>query len=134
MIDTQLELTDKYLMSAIGSATTTTLSNEYDFSADDHNLGLSGLRLRAQLSGDSVTCNTTIQVIVQDAPDSSGSSGTYANLISSIVHPAANCVAGFVLMDVGLPTDMQQWVRVQIASGANITTATYLNVYIYSTK
>ena len=139
MIDSYLELADKWDVTAgtSGASEVTVGADQFDFSAAAHNLGLSSLRFRVQITGDSLAAGfgTKAKFRLQDAPDSgSGSPGSYNYILDTLEHAAADLVPGFIIMDVGLPLDLQRWVRLRMDPLANVTNQVYINAYIYTLK
>ena len=143
MIDKQFELCDRFDMDAIASSTIVTAAslsasiNEYDFGGANHQNALSSIRFSAEISSDSsaALAGDTIQIILQDAADSSGSSGTYSSILYSFIWPASSATpAGQILLDVGLPLDLKQWFRASIKPGGAISSTSYLSMYLYTLR
>ncbi len=143
MIDKQFELCDRFDLDDIGGGTTIVTAasipsvlNEYDFGGAAHQNALSTIRVRAELSSDSAElAGSSITLVLQDAPDSSGSSGTYATVMKTKDWAAgATTPAGTVLLDIGLPLNLRQWFRVSIDHSGAVTSTTYLSMYLYTLR
>ena len=143
MIDKQFELCDRFDLDDIGSGTTIVTAaslsasiNEYDFGGASHQNALSSIRVRAELSSDSAQlAGATITLVLQDAADSSGSSGTYASIMQTKVWAADSTTpAGTVLLDIGLPLNLRQWFRVSLDHSGAVTSTTYLSMYLYTLR
>ena len=139
MIDSYLELADKWDVTAgtSGASEVTVGADQFDFSAAAHNLGLSSLRFRVQVTGDSLAAGFGVnaQFRLQDAPDSgSGSPGSYNYILDTLEHAASDLVPGFIIMDVGLALDLQRWVRLRMDPLGNVTNLVYINAYIFTLK
>ena len=132
MIDSYLEMADAAICTAVNNSTVVIGDNlnlagaHATTGSKTVNPGLSGLRLKIKVTTAFEGSAPTFH-LAHSADDS-----TYAIYASSKAQ-SATVAAGVEVLDIGLPTGIDQYIQVQCQASGNITGGA-INAYVYATN